>query len=84
MLSAHKEEDTGKSQARRLEEYEEVLGIPDKVEKRKGALLVTFLHRETLTIDFSPTLFKQLLDSRGEKIAILCLGNDYRVRLVKR
>lgn len=67
-----------------MEEYEEVLGILDRVEKRKDFLLVTLLHRETLRIDFSPTLFKQLLDSRGEKIAILCLGADYRLRLVKR
>ena len=76
------EEGGAGAKIRRLEDCEEAVGLLHKVQRCDQEILLTFMHRQTVRIDFSPKLFEELLELQGRDVAILCLGNNiYKFRI---
>jgi hypothetical protein len=65
----------------RLEEWEEVCGTLESINKLQGELHLTFVFRQVITIEFSSELFNTLSSLTDKKVALLCIGNNqYRIR----
>lgn len=82
MLPAAK---TGKFQPRRLEEYEEVVGLLDGVEKVKGergSVMVTLVHRQAFVICLHDRMLGRLLESVGRQVAFALIDGSCRFRLI--
>jgi len=76
---------TGKFQPRRLEEYEEVVGLLDGVEKVKGergSIMVTLVHRQEFVLTLHDRMFGRLLESVGRQVAFALIDGSCRFRLI--
>lgn len=72
-----------KFQPRRLEEYEEVAGVLDRVEKQADTIIVTMLHKQTFAVsNLSDELLERLLKSVGRHVALLYIDGTCRFRVV--
>ncbi len=72
-----------KSQPRKLEEYEEVAGVLDRVEKQADAVFVTLLNKQTFVVsNLSNELLERLSNSVGRHVALLYIDGNCRFRVV--
>lgn len=72
-----------KFQPRKLEEYEEVVGVVDRVEKQGNIVLVTMIYRQTFVMPTSTDgLLERLFESVGKHVALLCIDGTCRFRVV--
>jgi hypothetical protein len=72
-----------KFQPRKLEEYEEVAGELDRVEKQADTIFVTLLHRQTFAVyNLTDELLEHLLKSVGRHVTLLHIDGTCRFRVI--
>jgi hypothetical protein len=85
MLPATARVKTGKFQPRRLDEYEEVVGLLDGVEKVKGergSVMVTLVHRQAFVLSLHDRMLGRLFESVGRQVAFALIDGSCRFRLI--
>lgn len=76
--------DRVKLKPRRLDEWEEVCGTLESIDKLEHELHLTFAFRQIITIESPSELFKRLVNLQGKKIGLLCIGNNqYKIKKFK-
>jgi hypothetical protein len=82
MFTADATRNTHRLQPRKLEDYEEAIGVLEKVEKRAGAILVTLHCRQTFVVSgLSGELLERLSSSVGRRVAFLVIEGACRFRV---
>jgi hypothetical protein len=69
----------------KLQRYEEIIGILDKIElnKNQGIVTLVFTFRQKIDLPINACDKDLLVSSLGKKIAILLLDDDIKIRTVK-
>ena len=68
-----------------LQNYEEIIGILDKIEfhQKQGLVTLVFTFQKRIDLPIKECDMKLLVNSLGKKIALLRIDGDLKIRVVK-